>query len=165
MRIQYTLKFGDYLLFNAIHQFLSLPLQLTYLGLASLVFFEASRDDRRLGAFILAFALYLGMWLFQFVFNIVYLYSRRNKALLTNHIVEIQDDAFYEETRYNKSFHYWPGIVRVVSRPGFAAIYITAQSAHIVPARAFANVEQRVRFVTLIQERIRASSVHGKKDA
>lgn len=39
--------------------------------------------------------------------DILYLYSRKNKSLLTNYLVEVQDAALYEETPFNKSFHYW----------------------------------------------------------
>ena len=87
----------------------------------------------------------------------IYLYSAKNKSLLTTHVVEVQDQAFYEETPFNRSFHYWPGIVRVVRRPGFAAVYITANAAHVIPRRAFASDQQVDQFVALVEERIRTA--------
>ena len=75
---------------------------------------------------------------------------------------EVAAGAFYDETRFNRSFHYWPGIAKVVKRPGFAAVYTNALAAHIIPRRAFAGDEQLNTFVTLVRERIRASRATSK---
>jgi hypothetical protein len=157
VRLQYTLRFGDYLLFNAAHQLLSVPLQVTYLFFAWLIYVISVDESGRLGALIAATVVYLIMWIFQMVFNVVYLYSSKNRSLLTKHIVEVQEEAFYDETQFNKSFHYWPGIAKVIKRPGFAAVYINSLAAHIIPRRAFSNEEEMVKFVAVARERIRAS--------
>lgn len=157
MRLQYTLRFGDYLLFNAAHQLLSVPLQVTYLVFAWLIYSISVEESGRLGGLIAAAVAYLIMWIFQLVFNVVYLYSSKNKSLLTKHIVEAQEEAFYDETQFNKSFHYWPGIAKVIKRPGFVAIYINVLAAHIIPRRAFSSEEEMTRFVAVARERISAS--------
>ena len=157
MRLQYTLRFGDYLLFNAAHQVLSIPLQVTYLVFAWLIYAISVKESGRLGGLIAAAVIYLLMWIFQMAFNVIYLYSSKNKSLLTKHIVEVQEEAFYDETQFNKSFHYWPGIAKVIKRPGFAAVYINALAAHIIPRRAFSSEEEMTRFVAVTRERIHAS--------
>jgi hypothetical protein len=78
-------------------------------------------------------------------------------TLLTTHIVEIQGDAFYEETPFHRSFHYWPGIARVARMPGFAPVYISAAVDHIIPRRPFAIDQQVDQFVSLVEERIHAA--------
>jgi hypothetical protein len=52
----------------------------------------------------------------------------------------------------------WPGIARVVRRPGFAAVYTSAIAAHVIPCRAFASDQQVDRFVALVEQRIRATA-------
>lgn len=157
MRIEYKNKFSDILLFNAAHQFLSPVLQGVYLLFFALVFLLEWGGDSATTAAITAFLWYLGLWVVQFVFNAAYLFSRKNNRILTTHTVEIQGDAFFEETKFNKSFFYWPGIVKAVSRPGFVAVYVTPHMAHIVPNRAFSSKEQRARFLALVREKIAAA--------
>lgn len=159
MRLQYRLRFGDYLLFNAAHQLMSLPLQATYLVFAWLIYVAFAEESGTLGGFIAAVVAYFIMWVFQLAFNVIYLYSSKNRSLLTEHIVEVQEEAFYEETQFNKSFHYWDGIAKVIRRPGFAAVYINALAAHIIPRRAFSSEEEMARFVAMARERVRASKV------
>jgi hypothetical protein len=157
MRIEYKNKFSDILLFNAVHQFLSPVLQGFYLIPLGLFFLSELGDGSAFAAATSALLWYLGLWVFQFVFNAAYLFSRKYKSVLTTHIVEIQDDAFFEETKFNKSFFYWPGIVKAVSRPGFVAVYVAPHMAHIVPNRAFSSKEQRARFLALVREKIAAA--------
>lgn len=165
MRIEYRLTFGDYMLFNAMHQLLSVPLQLLYLLFAGMIYLMSIEDSGMFGAAMAALIAYVFMWLFQFIFNVLYTYSRKNKALLTRHVVEVQDDAFYEETEFGRSFHYWPGIAKVVSRPGFAAVYINALAAHIIPRRAFSSDQHLAEFVNTIRERVRASGKGQRSNA
>jgi hypothetical protein len=159
MRLKYRLNFGDYLLFQAAHQLCSVPLQAMYLLIAWSFFQLSTEQIGTLGGVIGASIAYLFMWLLQLSFNVIYLYSRNNASLLTEHVVEVQDDAFYEETRFNRSSHYWPGIVRIVKRPGFLAVYLSAQLAHVIPSRAFSDDEQRNKFYAMVKERIRASKL------
>ena len=156
MRLEYRLNFGDYLLFQAAHQFWSIPLQVVYLLCAWAMYLAGVEESGRLASLIAAVIMYLFLWAFQLAFNVVYLYSSKNKSVLTEHVVELQDDAFYEETPFNRSFHYWPGIVKVVRGPGFVAVYVSAQHAHIIPNRAFASDEHRDTFFRRVRERVRA---------
>ncbi len=159
MRIEYRNKFTDILLFNAVHQFLSPSLQGLYLGLCAFIFYSESFDSSLAVATVTALLWYLALWAFQLLFNVVYLFSRKNGSVLTDHIVEVQADALLEETRFNKSLFYWPGVVRAVSRPGFVGIYVTPHIAHVIPNRAFESKQQRVQFIALVREKIRAAGI------
>lgn len=156
MRIEYDNKFKDILLFNAVHQFMSPVLQVLYLLLPIfIVFAELNAENSNLSAAVSTGILwYLGLWIFQLFFNVIYLYSRKNKSVLTTHIIEIQDEALYEETKYNRSYFYWNGIVKIVRRPGFIAVYVTPHMAHIIPNRAFTSISQASTFVDAIKSRI-----------
>ena len=158
MRIEYENKFSDILLFNAVHQFLSPALQGLYVIIFALIFWSEPNNSSIATAAITAFYWYLAMWIFQLIFNAIYLFSRKNGSVLTTHIVEVLDDAFLEETKFNKSFFYWPGIVKAVSRPGFVAVYVTPHLAHILPNRAFSSIDQRANFLAMVKEKIRAAA-------
>lgn len=90
---------------------------------------------------------YFGIWLIQFIFNALYLYSKKNYSFLTKHKIEIQDDALFEETKYNRSYFFWNKNMKVFKRPGFVAIYVSQNMAHIIPRRAFRTKEQMQTFV------------------
>lgn len=157
MRFEYELKFRDWMLFNITHQFLSPWLQFFYVGMSVLMYGITARTASPLASVIVAVIFFSLLWLLQLLFNVIYCLGR-NKALLTRHVVELHDDAFYEETEFNKGFHYWPGIAKVVHRPGFAAVYVNALAAHIIPRRAFASDTQLREFVAAIRDRMRNSS-------
>ncbi|MCB1608486.1 MAG: YcxB family protein [Xanthomonadales bacterium] len=144
------------MIFNAAHQFLSFRMQGLYLFFSAIILFSAFKVGA-LAALVTAAIFYLAMWLLQLLFNVIYTYSARNKSLLTDHVIEIQEDALFEESAYSKSFHYWPGVAKVVDRPGYVAVYLTELTAHIVPKRAFRDRKQVEEFVALIKERLHSS--------
>lgn len=159
MRIEYRNKFSDILLFNTVHQFLSIPLQGFCLSLCAFILYSESLHSDLVSGAITAFLSYVALWVFQLLFNVVYLFSRKNGSVLTDHIVEAQADALLEETRFNKSLFYWPGVVRAVSRPGFVGIYVTPHLAHVIPNRAFKSEQQRAQFIALLKEKISAARI------
>ena len=64
MRIEYTLKYRDYLLFNAAHCFLSVPVQIFVVALC---LWLSSLSERSLsGTLVFAGVLYIGCWIIQF---------------------------------------------------------------------------------------------------
>jgi len=77
--------------------------------------------------------------------------------LLTQHIVEIQEDAIYVETQFGRSYHFWSGLVKVINHPGFIAVYINANAAHILPDRAFSSPEYRQQFLSALKNKLRAA--------
>lgn len=157
MRLEYKNKFSDILLFNAVHQFLSLSVQSVCLILMAFIFWSESFDSSLPSAALTAFYWYLGMWIFQFSFNAIYLFSRKNHSILAMHTVEVLDDSFLEQTQFNKTYSYWHGIVKAVSRPGFIAVYLTPHLAHVIPNRTFTSSEHREKFLALVKEKIRTA--------
>ena len=158
MRIEYKNRFTDILLFQAVHQFLSPIVQ----GLCALLAALVLQSERHLGvsaAFASALFVYFVLWTAQLLFNAIYLFSVRSKTVLTDHVIELQDESLLEQTRFNRSNFFWPGIAKVVSRPGFVAIYVTPQMAHVIPNRFFASKEQRSAFLATAREKVRAAAV------
>ncbi|HJY76205.1 MAG TPA: YcxB family protein [Burkholderiales bacterium] len=158
MRIEYENKFSDIVLFNVMHQFLSIRVQVFYLLLIAFIFWSETLSHSVSESVTTAFFWYVAVWIFQAVFTTVYLVSRKNRSVLTRHTVELQEDAFFEETKFNKSFFYWPGVVKAVPRPGFVAVYVTPHSAHIIPNRSFSSKSHRRDFIALVKSKIRAAA-------
>jgi predicted RND superfamily exporter protein len=159
MRIEYENTFLDVALFNAAHQLRSPLLQATFL-LFTLLFVCSFQPPFDIGASVfIGVIFYLAMWLFQLLFACLYLYSRKNHTVLTQHVIELQDKALMEETRFNTSYFYWSGgIHKIVLRANRVAVYISPFMAHIIPPRAFSSREQRAEFIKTVQAKINASA-------
>ena len=158
MRIEYENKFSDIVVFTVVHQFLSIRVQVLYLLLVAFIFWAETLSHDVRASLTTAFFWYVGLWIFQAVFTTIYLVSRKNHSVLTKHAVELQEDAFFEETRFNKSFFYWPGVIKAVRRPGFIAVYVAPHLAHIIPNRSFSSEAQRRDFIALVKSKIRAAA-------
>jgi hypothetical protein len=142
------------LLFQRGTQFCLVTNQVIYLCLGLVVF--QSSEERTFGAMSGGVIVYLAAWAFQFITNVFVLYSAKNRSLLTHHVVEVQPGSFYVENPFTRSFHNWAGIAKVISRPGFVAVYVNAHAAHIIPNRAFSCRAQRNDFLTQVRAKLAA---------
>lgn len=152
MRIEYKYTFCDSVLFQAMHQFLSPQVQFIYGAMFAAIYFAEAKDASNLHAFTAAAAIWIVVWLLQFLCNVIILVSRKNHSILTTHNIEIQEAGLLEETKFNRSLFYWPGLVKVVSRPGYMAIYVSSQQAHVIPKRAFSSKAEAQKFKATILE-------------
>ena len=151
MKLEYSLKFKDYFLYNMWHQLQSIPNQLLYISVTLFISYSQFAEKGVLVGIILLIVVYVVLWSGQQVLNLLLLASSKNKPLLTAHEIEIREEAFVESTKYNKSFHYWPGIVKISSFPGVVAVYISAHAAHIIPNRAFESKDHKLKFIEEIK--------------
>jgi hypothetical protein len=158
LRLEYPLTFGDYWLFNIIHQFLSFTVQFFLLLGAGTIVLISIKKSGVLASLFAGGVVYIILCLVQMFALVCTLYSRKNKAVLTGHILEVQDAALYDETPFYRSYYYWTSIAKVVSRPGFVAVYVAAHSALIIPTRTFSSHEQRTAFVSLVKARAKAAA-------
>jgi len=149
MRIEYENTFIDVLLFNMAHQFRSPVMQGFILLLTAFVAWSSDIYQ--------AIASYIVIWLFQFIFNCAFLYSRKNQTVITRHIIELQEDALLEETRFNRSYFFWDGGVhKIAVRANRVAIYISPFMAHIIPPSAFSSHEQKLQFIEQIRSKLKS---------
>jgi hypothetical protein len=155
MKIEYENKFSDIFIFSFFHQFHSIALQVFYLLMSFWIFRTALEDSSALAAGIVAFLSYVGLWLIQIAFNGIYLFSKKDKTTYTKHSIEIQDESLVDQTKYSKSFFYWDGVLKVVCRPSYVAIYVTAHSACIIPMRAFSSKEQCNELMNLVTQKLK----------
>jgi hypothetical protein len=152
MRIEYRIGYVDRLRFNLWHQFLSPVVNGFFLLVVALIFWSEIQTRPPVVGAVIAFVFYVLMWVVQSLFTAVYLFTRR--AVQTRHVLEIKSDALYESTEFNESRLFWPGILRVVTRPGFVAIYVAQHTALIIPNRTFKGDERR-RFIDSLNENVR----------
>jgi hypothetical protein len=155
MRIPYDFGYLDYLWFNLMQQFLSPILQGAVLLFVGYVFVSELRDNPLGTSLLMALFWYAMIWAGQAVILVAFLFTRRRDSVLTDHVVEIRDDAFYESTRFNESRFLWSGILRLVERPGYVAVYVSQHAAHVVPTRAFQSKQQRAQFISLVREKMK----------
>lgn len=159
MRIQYKTTYWDIYKFNVVHSFLS-PWYQGGQGLAALWLFSLFMDSPTANfvvAAFFAFVWWIALWLIQWIFFALIGVGKNNRPMFVEHTAEIADEGLLEETKFNKSIYYWPGVVKFVKRPGFFALYISGQQAHVIPKRFFASKEQMDEFQHLVEDHIRRS--------
>lgn len=155
--LRYRLRFVHFWLFHSIHQFLSITLQ-GFNGLCALVIGAIGwmLDETVASALWHTVIGYGAIWLLQWLFNAVYLYSRRNRVL-TEHAVQMGPQGLTDSTATYETLNRWPGVLRVRSYPSLVAVYIGPFEAVIVPKTAFASPEARARWVAQVQQQLRAA--------
>jgi hypothetical protein len=156
MRTEYDNTYRDFVTFQCAHQFASPVVQVLIGGIALLIFAGELPVAGFPVALVSAATWYAIIWVAQFIFTAIYVYSRNNKAILTRHVVEVRDEGLYEETTYNQSLFFWPGVVKIVRRLGCVAVYVTPHFAHIIPVRAFSSTSQINEFVDAVRVKLRA---------
>jgi hypothetical protein len=155
MRIPYDFGYLDYLYFLLMQQFLSPILQGAILLGVGYIFVSDLKDNPLGTSLLMALFWYAVIWAAQVAILAAFLFTRRRDSALTDHVIEIRDDAIYESTRFNESRFLWSGILRLVERPGYVAVYVSQHAAHVIPMRAFQSKEQRAQFISLIKEKMK----------
>ena len=156
--IEFDLRYRDLLLFNWLHQLTSPGMHLMFAGLAMMFFWtDIGRVEVAgwLGPMLFAFVVF---WALQLGAVALLLVTRRNRTLLTRHVVRLGPDALRQRSRYVETTWFWPGVRRVVKRPGFVAVYQSQTGAQIVPNRAFGGRVQRDEFLRYARERVAAAA-------
>ncbi|SRR6266581_6604961 len=156
MRIEYKFGYFDYLRFNLVQQFMSPLLNGVVILFVGYAFVSALSNNSLAVSFFIALFWYAAMWGAQALILALYLFSRRADSALTEHVLEIRDDALYESTKFNESRFFWPGVLKVVSRPGYVAVFIAQHAAHVIPNRAFGSKDQRNEFIATLKSKTNA---------
>lgn len=86
-------------------------------------------------------------------------------SVFCEHIIEIADDGFTEETHLNKYFMSWKGVEALNETASFLIIQVRLGLAHAIPKRAFKDPEEPGLFVTTVRSRIVAASVPGPDES
>lgn len=157
MKLEYQITFADNVLFNVIHAFLSVPVQLFYFAHAAILFYIYLGEYPVLFIATIALAVYLVIWIIQILFITFFLCFGKNRSLYARHRLEIQDGAFYTESQFGRSYIYWSGMAKVISPPGFIAVYFSANAAHVIPNRAFSSTDEKRAFLAALHQKLSAA--------
>lgn len=154
-RLEYELRSLDFARFWVLNQFLS-PLVQGAVLLPVLLFVAGVFGHRPANWITQVISWYGGFWLASFIFSYFLPTSLANLTQLARHTVTVAPTSFIDETRHSRTEFFWPSVHKVVSRPGFVAIYLAGDMVHVIPNRAFSSAEQRARFIGRVRERIAA---------
>ena len=80
--------------------------------------------------------------------------SRRNKTLLTDHTITLEDGSFVEETAYNNTDHKWTGVQKLARTRRHIFIYVSQHAAHVIPRRAFRDDTEWDSFYEYCRQKI-----------
>jgi hypothetical protein len=143
MRVTYTNTFGEVVRFQAIHQFFSLGYQAIIVAFCAFVYYTDSESRSNAASLATAATWFVLAWIAQILVTTFILATKRGPIDKAEHIIAIRSDALLEETRFNRSLHFWNSPMKVVRRGDLCAIYVIPQIAYIVPGHAFTSKEQR----------------------
>lgn len=144
MTVRYTNTFRDIMAF-CFHQYSRSPLILgayvcfsLYVGIDLAVSMPGGLSVHKAVTILIADLGLLGLLTGLYAVSIVTsMISRRNKTLLTEHVLTLSDECLVEETVYNKTELKWPGVQKLTRTRGHIFIYVAQHAAHAVPRRAF----------------------------
>ncbi len=80
---------------------------------------------------------------------------KKYRGFLGDQELEIREDGLVERTDVNESVHRWAGFHKFVSTRRYFYVYVTDNSAHVVPRRCFASEQEQNAFRDEIKKRIR----------
>ncbi len=146
MRIEYINTFLDIFRFNVGHQIRHPLVQTMLVVCAILITFSKPPHENLQVCFLFAALVYSLLWVPQLALLGLYLLVRRDKTVLTSHILDISEQGVRETTPYNSSTFLWSGIVALAHRGSHIAIYVSQNGAHVVPMRAFKSHQEGIEF-------------------
>jgi YcxB-like protein len=79
---------------------------------------------------------------------------KKHKGLLGEHELEIQQEGLVERTAFNEAIHRWAGFHKVVRTRGYLIIYVTDNTAHIVPRRCFPSDHELNHFESALRRHL-----------
>ena len=154
MTITYRNTFRDRLAFAGYHLPRNPLILLMTVGMVLLLTFQilvpAAREaaaDKPLAVRVMAFVfmeflLLAFVVVFWTVITVLTMISRKNKPLYCRRSLTVGDEGFITESEYGRSETRWPLVQRLARTRTHIFLYLSQQSAVIVPRRAFADKTQ-----------------------
>ena len=79
-------------------------------------------------------------------------------GVFCEHVIELRDDGFSEETTVNKTFQSWKGVTGIDEAASYITIGVRMTGGHIIPKRAFSSPEEAREFVTAARRYLQESN-------
>jgi len=83
---------------------------------------------------------------------------KRNRAILTTHMLTLDDSGVTEETPMNLTHTKWSGVLEVRQNRSFIFLYVSEYGAHVIPKRALPLPADAERLFQFAKERQHASA-------
>lgn len=96
--------------------------------------------------------------LLQLLFILLSYRPSRNRAILTEHTLQVTETGLVEKTKFNESTFAWTGIPKVAQNRSYIFVYVQQNMAHIIPKRAFATPAEAEHFFQSARNRAAAAS-------
>lgn len=167
MTVRYRNTFGDIMAFCFYHYSRS-PLVIgtivAGMGVLSFVFIQAIPAEfmtiEKVITFLvleaLAFLLFAGLIAISIVLSMI---SSKNRTVLTDHTLTLNETNFVEETVYNRTEQKWNSVQKLAKTRRHILIYIAQYLAHVVPRRAFQDDAEWNAFYQFCIERTKDAEV------
>jgi hypothetical protein len=73
--------------------------------------------------------------------------TEKNRSLLCEHTITLNDHALVETTAVNEARNNWSGIYQIKDDSDYIYVFLTLHSAHVIPKRAFPSPADVAGFV------------------
>ena len=84
----------------------------------------------------------------------VSVFLEKNKGLIGEHSLELKDEGLEERTEYNTSLHKWVSPMKIRTAGNCRLLYVTDNSAHIIPPQCRVLEGDREQFLSAIKARM-----------
>jgi hypothetical protein len=89
----------------------------------------------------------------QILFHTLWVFVNKNRGVVGEHTIEIQDDGLLEKTAVNQSLHRWAGFHKIQASRSYLFVFVTDNIVHYIPLRSFASAEAAKDFREELQRR------------
>jgi hypothetical protein len=93
----------------------------------------------------------------QVVFHMFWVLVNKNRGVVGEHTLEINDEGLLEKTPFNESLHRWTGFHKIQASRKYLFVFVTDNIVHYVPFRAFASPEEASGFRAELERRANAA--------
>ena len=168
LQVRYRNTRGDVVLYQINRVFGSAINRVMFAVVAVIFLVQEARDlayDPRVGLLHLAvrFALLVGGVVVLTAFAVaVGTNPRKNRSVLTEHVITLTDSGVLEETEFNRSETYWRAVAGVERTSSYVHLFPTQLSAYVIPAAAFGSEQALATFVATARQRIREAREAGR---
>jgi hypothetical protein len=98
--------------------------------------------------------MYILIILVNLVFQILLVFSGKNRGLVGAMELELRDDGLLEKTEVSESLHRWTGFHKIRSSKNYYFVYVTESNALYVPKKCFPSDQAAEEFEDQILKRI-----------
>ncbi|HEY0065539.1 MAG TPA: YcxB family protein [Telluria sp.] len=160
MQIRFTVRWFDYFLFSFFHVYTAAISQFAAAGF-SYIAFHASDGYPLWQRLVSALGIYVLYWAGLALMLMLQTSAARTKGILGPRTLHVRDDGLFVDSPQHQALSYWASIERIVTRPGYIAVYLNSLQAHLIPNGAFPDPAHRAQFLDALRQRLLPAKLDG----